>query len=255
MGDTEQPDVPVADVETPQTDTEGTETEGLDETQTTDQPEGESESEDQFFDPTNIPQELVPAYKQMQAAFTKKTQEIASKRKELEYLDNARPVLERLYAPENKWLYDVLAGAGNQAPQQAQSPYPTDPIAYAEWVKEQTKAELARDADFKEAENSDPRLNSDPTFQSMALGIVNNNPDYQAGKISAAEATKQAVMTIDQFYGQAKKEGKIELSQATSDKAKKYASPKGSEASVVSDGSPKNMHEAAKQAMEELGIS
>ena len=62
--------------------------------------------EENFFDPKSVPQELLPAYKQMQAAFTKKTQEIAAARKEAESIkgkyskyDQYIPVLEEMLTP------------------------------------------------------------------------------------------------------------------------------------------------------------
>lgn len=51
---------------------------------------GEEQPEDRekgnFFDPEKVPEELKPVYKQMQAAFTQKTQGVAELRKELENL-------------------------------------------------------------------------------------------------------------------------------------------------------------------------
>lgn len=57
-------------------------------TQTASQPESgttaSKDSSESFFDPTDLSPELMPAYKQMQAAFTKKTQAIAKDRKAIE---------------------------------------------------------------------------------------------------------------------------------------------------------------------------
>lgn len=44
-------------------------------------------SEDSFFDPSKLPDDLKPAYKQMQAAYTKKTQELAKNRQKVEAYD------------------------------------------------------------------------------------------------------------------------------------------------------------------------
>ena len=38
-------------------------------------------TEDHFFDPNNVPEELKPAYKQMQADYTRKTQSVAEQRR------------------------------------------------------------------------------------------------------------------------------------------------------------------------------
>lgn len=50
--------------------------------------------EDSFFDPTDLPDELKPAYKQMQAAFTRKTQGLKEQRDKIAAYDafNADPV-------------------------------------------------------------------------------------------------------------------------------------------------------------------
>jgi hypothetical protein len=44
-------------------------------------------AEDSFFDPSKLPDDLKPAYKQMQAAYTKKTQELAKNRQKVEAYD------------------------------------------------------------------------------------------------------------------------------------------------------------------------
>lgn len=44
-------------------------------------------AEDSFFDPSKLPDDLKPAYKQMQAAYTKKTQELAKHRQKVEAYD------------------------------------------------------------------------------------------------------------------------------------------------------------------------
>lgn len=48
---------------------------------------GTGTTDDSFFDPTQVPDELKPAYKQMQAAFTKKTQAIKDQAKKIEAYD------------------------------------------------------------------------------------------------------------------------------------------------------------------------
>jgi hypothetical protein len=53
--------------------------------QTTDK--GTAQAEDSFFDPKDLDPALIPAYKQMQKAFTKKTQEIAQHRQKVEAYD------------------------------------------------------------------------------------------------------------------------------------------------------------------------
>jgi hypothetical protein len=50
-------------------------------------PEQKTATEDTFFDPRELPPELMPAYKQMQAAFTKKNQAIKENRQKIEAYD------------------------------------------------------------------------------------------------------------------------------------------------------------------------
>lgn len=46
-----------------------------------------TQAQDSFFDPSKLPDELKGAYKQMQAAYTRKTQEIAAQRQKVEAYD------------------------------------------------------------------------------------------------------------------------------------------------------------------------
>lgn len=46
-----------------------------------------SDAEDSFFDPSELPPELLPAYKSMQAAWTKKTQGLAADRRKIQEYD------------------------------------------------------------------------------------------------------------------------------------------------------------------------
>lgn len=51
-------------------------------------PTATDSSEESFFDPKAVPDELLPAYKQMQRAFTQKTQEIAQHRNKVKAYDD-----------------------------------------------------------------------------------------------------------------------------------------------------------------------
>lgn len=56
--------------------------------------------DDSFFDPTDLPPELQKAYKGMQAAYTKKTQEIAANRRKIQeydqFMQNPRAAIEQM---------------------------------------------------------------------------------------------------------------------------------------------------------------
>lgn len=72
-------------------------------------PAEETPEEEQFFNPDNLAPELVPGWKQLQAAFTQKTQQLAQMRRELEQFGDLEQVSEavdlygRLSDPDN-WL-------------------------------------------------------------------------------------------------------------------------------------------------------
>lgn len=220
------------------------------ETEETDKSEtvSDKEQEETFFDPNTVPEELKPAYKQMQSAFTKKTQEIAESRKALENFERYKPLIEKLNDPQNAYLRQVLEG--KVAPQGPQ--YPTDPIEYAKWVENQAVQRMKVEQDRQQAAKVDPRLNEDPVFSNMVLGIVNNNPDYLNGKVSAVEATTQAVKAVDEMVSSAKKSGKAELTKQATQKANKYVAPKGTRSGTVNKKMPKTMQEAAEMAREQI---
>ncbi len=50
-------------------------------------PDSAATADDHFFDPRDLPAELLPAYKQMQGAFTKKMQAVSQNRKKVEAYD------------------------------------------------------------------------------------------------------------------------------------------------------------------------
>ncbi len=60
----------------------------------------EPEATDTFFDPTNLTDELKPAYKEMQAAFTKKMQSLSSQRQKIalveEFEKNPQAMIQKL---------------------------------------------------------------------------------------------------------------------------------------------------------------
>lgn len=78
-----------------------------------------AQTEETFFDPKGLSPELEQAYKQMQAAFTKKTQDVASIRKKAESLDQ---LVE--YGPFKDWYGKHISGADKQAPQRQEQPAP-----------------------------------------------------------------------------------------------------------------------------------
>lgn len=112
-----------------------TETETPEASTSTDQPTQESTSSEQpsgsaasdetpsfidNFDPKSLPDELVPAYKQMQGAFTKKTQAIAEERRSFEAIKRNADAYNVLMGNENvrNHVLDLLKGKQPEAPAQ-----------------------------------------------------------------------------------------------------------------------------------------
>jgi hypothetical protein len=127
-GAIEAPEAPAAEQAAPEV--VASAPKGESEPQTEEQPAGDSEV---FapFNPDTLPPELVPAWKQLQGAFTRKTQELAEREKQFEALgpvediEQAVDLYTRLSDPEN-WpqlhqeLTEALEEAG-MTPRQAEA--------------------------------------------------------------------------------------------------------------------------------------
>lgn len=80
-----------------------------------------------FFDPSNLSPELLPAYKQMQAAFTQKTQALSQNRQKIEAFDRfmADPIggLQQLASQYGLQITRAQAAAAVAQQQQPEDPY------------------------------------------------------------------------------------------------------------------------------------
>lgn len=234
-----------------------------------------------------MPEELKPAYKQMQAAFTKKTQTIAEAKKEAEqYKADAEayakhkqyiPIIEEMLqknqasAPNaelaaleqdlktrgysDEAIEMMKVGAGfvlnhfNQT-QQLQS------------EQQKQQQEVARiSSDLDKAVALDKRLTdqsltyqmedgSKATFGEIVEQLVAANPNWKSNPV---EATKKAIRTVDALISNAKTMGKEELSNSARTKATKFPSSNSSPQSAVDDTQPLSIAEAFKQAQAEHG--
>lgn len=244
------------------------------------QPENNDES---FFDPNLVPEELKPAYKQMQGAFTKKTQEIAAIRKEYDALKGKSSNWSK-YEQYVPILEEMLKGGSqNQEPaeikvlgeQLKKEGYTDEAIKLAkinaQWMlnmqQQKTNAEAREkeiqriNSDIDKAGQLDQRL-TDPklvydfgdgkqTFGQIVETIVNGMKDWRKDPITS---TRKAIAIVDALIGKAKVEGKQELSDSASNKAKKYPSQSSSPQSSADTSSPMTFKEAAAKAARELGI-
>lgn len=293
---------PDTSTETSESTTENTEVESTnsvqaDQSVTTENQAGQTEqntdqstegSEETFFDPNQVPDELKPAYKQMQAAFTKKTQEIAQIRKEHETLkqkaegyskyDQLIPIVEEMLSSQNNADNKVNPEMVALEKRLKDAGYTDDAIEMikigAEFTlnqfnqKEQAKAEqqkaiaerTATEGRINEAENIDPRLKDDNivyevdgekvTFGTIVAEHVLANPNWRKDPVAA---TKRAIKLVDAMIGKAKTEGKEELSTLAKTKSQKFPNLHPSPQGTTNGGKPRTISEAAEMAEQQLG--
>uniref|UniRef100_A0A6M3K614 Uncharacterized protein n=1 Tax=viral metagenome TaxID=1070528 RepID=A0A6M3K614_9ZZZZ len=87
-----------------------------------------SVTEDSFFDPSTLDEKLIPAYKQMQGAFTKKMQAMSQSKEKIEAYDNfmANPEQNLQRAAQQYGFKMVPAGQAQNPQAQTQEPFGTD---------------------------------------------------------------------------------------------------------------------------------
>lgn len=110
-------------------------------------------AEETFFDPTTLSPDLVPAYKQMQKAFTKKMQEFSEGKQKAAYYDQFRkdPIgeIQKMAAQMGYRLTRAeAAGAANAATGTGNAPW--QPNTWEEVIsraKQEAKQELMREID------------------------------------------------------------------------------------------------------------
>lgn len=232
----------------------------------------------------------MPAYKQMQAAFTKKTQEIAEQRRQAEEwkaqaerfskYEQHVPILEEMLASqaqvqqnnsvELKALEETLRqkGYGEEAIElvKATSQHLINTLTQKEKAKEEQIQQQRQYEQFtkqlEEAAKVDPRLTDTSleytsstgqkiTFGQLVEGIVMTDPNWRQDTVGA---TKRAIEYVDALIGKAKTDGKQELSNSARGKALKFPSTSSSPKSTADLNRAVTFAEAAKEARQELGI-
>jgi len=245
----------------------------------TDEVQGQSQ-EETFFDPNAVPEELKPAYKQMQAAFTRKTQEIAQARKELEAI-KARadayakyepyvPIIEEMLSSQAQPASPELMALEQELRSKGYSDEAIDLMKSGAQVilnqlnqTRQAEREMqAIEVGINEAEKLDPRLNdqnlvytledgSQMTFGEIVADLVTANPEWRSDPVGA---TKKAIAKVEALIGKAKTEGKEELSTLAKGKAQRFPPVSSSPRSAADGSQPKTIREAAALAEKQLGI-
>lgn len=247
----------------------------------TQQPEQTQGGEEAFFDPNAIPEELKPAYKQMQAAFTKKTQEIAEQRKQAEALRQKAeaydkyqqhiPIIEEMLTSRQQSQTNPAMLALREQYKKAgwndeAIDFMEQGLTYALNHMNQTQAAEKQqqwvETQIAEATKLDPRL-TDPTlvyqtddgesitFSQMVESIASSDPNLKKDIVGA---TRRAIKRVDALIGKAKTEGKEELSQAAKAKASKFPSTQTSPQATSNAGGALSFREAARRAQEETGV-
>lgn len=277
---TEDSDLGTTEVEV---DSQSSDEETSTETTPTADAQGQSDNEDSFFDPNTVPEELKGAYKQMQAAFTKKTQEIAQAKSEAESVRQKADAYSK-YEQYVPILEEMLSsrGATNQQPelkalaqQLKQAGYDDSSIEAMTMVgstllniingrttaEKQTQFVEKVQGQIAEAAKLDSRLNDTAliyqagdeqfTFGQMVEQIVGATPNWEQDPISA---TKKAIARVDALIGKAKQDGKQELSASASAKARQFPANTSSPQGAKTEGSAKTIQDAFKEAKAELEL-
>ena len=231
-----------------------------------------------------MPEELKPAYKQMQAAFTKKTQEIANERKQAQdfkakaegYAKYERyiPLIDEMMAkqqtqgesPEMQALTQRLKGAGysEEAVEMMKvgAQFTLDQFGKFNQTQEAQKQTEFVTNRIGEAGKLDPRLNDQSlvyqtedgkkvTYGQVVEELVAADPDWVKDPVIA---TQKAIKKVDALIGKAKLDGKQELSAKAKGQAARFPQVKSSPQGAAGNNQPKTIQEAYKQAKEELGL-
>jgi hypothetical protein len=246
-------------VETPEEET-SEEEESTEETET-DQPEEDSETENpqeesglQTDDPLKLVESLEGLdenQKQLlkdsvfrKADYTKKTQELARQRRELEAMIAYQT---RMSKPQE---------------QEPELEIPDDPKEFYKSVYEKSKTDAVQEAmaemqrqieverDINTASSVDPRLN-DEKFGKLIASLVQADQDVQTGNKSLTQATKDALAFYDSYAKDVMQQTKQDITKKAM--GKKMVSSTRTIPLTTAKRQPKNIHEAYQQALEELG--
>lgn len=222
-----------------------------------------------------MPDELKPAYKQMQSAFTKKTQEIAEKSK---LADSYKAEAEAFakYKPYIPLIEEMSKNQGQQqSPEMAAleqdlraQGYNDDAIdlmkrsmGFALGVFNQQRETEKTLSAIEQAAKLDARLQDKSlvyevdgeqvTYGNIVEKYVLADSNWKKDPIAA---TQKAMKLVDALIGHGKVEGKKELSASASAKAQKFPATNSSPASATDGSQPKSIQEAYAQTKAELGL-
>lgn len=265
--------------------TETTEPAVVEQPQVEAQPTDQTQTvEDSFFDPQSVPEELVPAYKQMQAAFTKKTQEAAQQRKEAEALrqdaENYRKYQQHIPIVEEMLAKQQATQPGTKSPELEELRQMYKAEGYSDEAIDMMEKGLGfvlnrfnqsqsqqREVDrvtsgIEQAAKVDPRLTDSSlkyqvegegeiTYGQMVERIVASDSTWQKDPVAA---TKRAIKQIDALIGKAKTDGKEELSSQAKAKARQFPQTTSSPQSTSDTAVTGSIREIGAQVMKDMGV-
>jgi len=215
--------------------TEETPDESVASNQTTDT--GLGDAAESFFDPNDIPEELKPAYKQMQGAFTKRMQEVSQNRHKLEAYDafeqDPKGTIMRLASQ-----YGLTFQEAQQAVQNAQEPqtwdevYKTAEERALEKVMKQFEPIIkdVRETKQKNVENYlDGKYPDWRTYEDKMSAILQKHPSLSSEldtvyemavprEVREARATKAAMAKLQSKVDSSKVSGSSQTTKSTSGK-------------------------------------
>lgn len=233
--------------------------EGAEQTAQADSVEAPSKAERDIFkelESFKLPEDVVKELREYkdgylrQSDYTKKTQELSAKRKDLEVYENV--IKPRLI--QDPKLQAAIFGTGQPEAEATDQPeYPEDPKEYAEWVIQEAqnrmRSEQAYENDLQQASQMDTRLN-DEKFAKVIAGIVAQDGDYTGGRKTAVAATQEAIAYWDNYKESILSEARNSFVQKAKDKRMVF--PSGGSPVATQTARPKTIQEAAAMAEEEL---
>lgn len=209
--------------------------------------------------------ELKNGYLRMQD-YTKKTQAIATERKQLDEYNRVRPIMQKIFQ-DPKLLDLVLNNGETRKPQEAENDgmeIPEDPKEFfnlaTETAKKETMTEVLKmienrerearvTADIERAGLVDPRLNEDEQFARVISNLVSNDKEAVSGNKSYEQATREAIKFFDDYISTKLETEKTKLSEKAKQKKYNSVSRGGLPGKTVSSNSqPKSIREAYEQA-------
>lgn len=218
------------------------------------------------LDPKRIPEELIPYYKSMQADYTRKTQQVAQQRRELEQLQ--KEVQEQVKLAEMQANYqvpkDVLLTAMQEAKQKAMLHLGVDDEYSPEFQQAQAyflnetinnyKQQMAAQQRLQAAENYLRKLDGEnfQRIEQQALYLIENGLTAKELRVLEAAKTKGDPLPLLNLYERARRlvfgtEQTKETPQLTTQEVTKQAKPTA-KPPIIEDAGGEVQQQAKKPA-------